>query len=206
MPLDLRACRTLSPRTFKDFFNYSHNPENADSSSTDYSHHFDLAGLHLNRECHRMDNPINDSIVCHSCGNSLEYRLKDKETMAQCPFCGIKLTLNANLSNAGVQPADFRSSAILPIRLPAVEKSKVAVAIFVLAILDLVGSVVGGVAIGGLEEQAELGWLVFFSGIFSGIVLLGLAQIVQCNFESVQRLLRIELLLVENNCWISRKL
>ena len=65
--------------------------------------------------------------------------------------------------------------------------------------------VIGGVAIGGLEEQAELGWLLFFSGIFSGIVLLGLAQIVHCNFESVQRLMRMELLLVENNCLISRK-
>lgn len=79
--------------------------------------------------------------------------------------------------------------------LPDVEDSGVAMAFTVLAVLDFMAAVIGGFAAG--EEQPEIGWAFFASGVISGLFLLGFARVVENTSQSAQRLRRIELILLK---------
>jgi len=78
-------------------------------------------------------------------------------------------------------------------RLPAIEDSSVAKALTIIAALELIGSPIVGLGVG--SDNAEVGWLVFISGVISGLILLGFARVIQNTFESSQRLKRLEMLM-----------
>jgi DNA-directed RNA polymerase subunit RPC12/RpoP len=80
--------------------------------------------------------------------------------------------------------------------LPAIEDSGVAIALTIIAALELVGSPIAGLIIGSDYHGNEVeGWLVFLSGLISGLILLGFARVIQNTFESSQRLRRLEMLM-----------
>jgi hypothetical protein len=85
------------------------------------------------------------------------------------------------------------SAMISLYKLPEVVESKVANALGAIAALELVASPLVGLVCG--YENAELGWCLFFSGIISGLILLGFARVIENTSESAQRLTRIEMLI-----------
>ena len=97
--------------------------------------------------------------------------------------------LNADLFNVDKQTA----TAIPLFTLPPVKKSGVATALTVIAGLELVGAPISGLVVG--SDNVLVGWVVFGSGIISGLIFLGFARVIQNTFESSQRLKRLELLL-----------
>ena len=80
----------------------------------------------------------------------------------------------------------------------SVEKSAVAEFLSIIAIIEIVLSPIVGLVIGA-NENAQLGWLIFVSGITGGLILLGFARVVEYLYESAQRLRRIEVLLLKAN-------
>ena len=95
--------------------------------------------------------------------------------------------------SAAPQPA----SVVTPkFTLPQIERSAVATALTIIAVLEFVGAVIGGFAAGsGYQGNAEVGWLIFAGGVISGFILLGFAGVIQNTFESSQRLRRLEILM-----------
>jgi hypothetical protein len=79
--------------------------------------------------------------------------------------------------------------------LPPIEASGVAFALRIVAALELVGAPFAGVGVGC--DNAPVGWLVFISGLISGLILLGFSQVIQHLSESSQRLQRIEMLILK---------
>jgi hypothetical protein len=45
------------------------------------------------------------------------------------------------------------------------------------------------------SDNTQAGWIVFLSGLISGLILLGFARVIQNTYESSQRLKRIEMLI-----------
>ena len=78
-------------------------------------------------------------------------------------------------------------------KLPPVEDSVVASFLTIIAALQLIAAPVAGLIIGSGSPQA--GWLVFLSGVVSGLILLGFARVIENTSQSAQRLQRIEMLI-----------
>lgn len=81
--------------------------------------------------------------------------------------------------------------------LPPIEESSVATVLTVIAALEFIAAPIAGLGIG--SDDALIGWLVFVSGVISGLILLGFAQVVEHTSESSQRLRRIEILIQKGN-------
>jgi len=73
------------------------------------------------------------------------------------------------------------------------EKSGVATALSAVAVLELVASPIAGIMLAS-QQAGYLGWMVFVSGVVSGLILLGFATVIDHLFEFVQRLREIEYL------------
>ena len=88
----------------------------------------------------------------------------------------------------------LRAPAAAPtFSLPPIKASGVAFALGTIAILEFVGATIAGLVVG--SANAPVGWLVFVSGVISGLILLGLVRIIEHLCESSQRLQRIEMLI-----------
>ena len=77
--------------------------------------------------------------------------------------------------------------------LPPIRESGTATALTVIGALEIVGAPIGGLGVG--SDNALVGWMVFGSGIITGLIFLGFARVIQNTFESSQRLRRLEILL-----------
>ena len=80
--------------------------------------------------------------------------------------------------------------------LPAIEDSKISVALDTIGTLTIIGAVLGGFGI-GFGNSAFTGWVLFLSGLTSGLILLGLAAVIDNTNRSKQYLERIEKLLIQ---------
>ena len=89
-------------------------------------------------------------------------------------------------------PAPVRSFS-----LPQVKDSSTASALAVIAVLELIAAPIAGLVLG--SDNTLVGWLVFLSGIISGLILLGFARVIEHLCESTQRLRRIEMLIWKAN-------
>ncbi len=78
-------------------------------------------------------------------------------------------------------------------RQELIQDSGVATALKVIATLELIGAPIAGLGVG--SDNALVGWMVFVSGIISGLIFLGFARVIQNTFESSQRLRRLEMLI-----------
>lgn len=77
--------------------------------------------------------------------------------------------------------------------LPPIENSIVASALSLIAVLELIGAPIAGLGVG--SDNTFAGWMVFVSGIVSGLIFLGFSRVIQNTFESSQRLKRLEMLI-----------
>jgi hypothetical protein len=84
-------------------------------------------------------------------------------------------------------------SAARPFTLPPIEDSVVASALTIISVLEFIGAPIAGLEVGS-DDKFD-GWVVFISGIISGLILLGFARVIQHTFESSQRLKRLEMLM-----------
>jgi len=91
------------------------------------------------------------------------------------------------------EPVLPASAAAQKLVLPPIQDSVVAIALTVIAVLEFIGSPIAGLAVG--QGNPEAGWLVFVSGVISGLILLGFAQVIQNTFETSQRLQRLEMII-----------
>ena len=90
-------------------------------------------------------------------------------------------------------PASESVSAVPAPTRPSVEQSGVATALTIIAFLELISAPIAGFGIG--SNNAFVGWMVFVSGVISGLIFPGFARVIQHTFESSQRLRRIEMLI-----------
>ena len=109
--------------------------------------------------------------------------------MPKCTKCGEDVSFfEADLFGGTVCPACISIE-----RQKSIESSGVATALTIIAVMELIASPIAGIAIG--SENTSVGWLVFVSGVISGLILLGFARVIAHSYESAQRLYRIEVLL-----------
>jgi DNA-directed RNA polymerase subunit RPC12/RpoP len=79
---------------------------------------------------------------------------------------------------------------ILPLQIDTPTTST---ALNAFAIFELIASPIAALAVGTAPEgKPVVGWIVFLSGVISGLILLGFSQIVRHTHESAKRLLEIE--------------
>jgi hypothetical protein len=78
-------------------------------------------------------------------------------------------------------------------KLPPIEGSAVADALTCVAVLEFIAAPIAGIGVGSGNTLA--GWVIFLSGVISGLILLGFAKVIDHTSQSAQRLLRIERLL-----------
>jgi len=91
------------------------------------------------------------------------------------------------------KPTPALPAATTKFTLPPVEDSAVASALTIIAVLELIAAPIAGLGVG--SDNTEVGWVVFVSGVISGLILLGFARVIQNTFESSQRLRRLEMLI-----------
>ena len=82
--------------------------------------------------------------------------------------------------------------------LPAIEDSNISAALGIIGGLTIIGAVLGGLGL-GFNHSAFAGWIFFLSGITSGLILLGLAAVVENTNHSKQYLKRIETLIFQKS-------
>lgn len=106
-------------------------------------------------------------------------------------FTGVTESVTSSEPAPTPQPAPAQNPAFsLP---PIIEGSGVAVALTIIAVLEFIGAPIAGLVVG--SDNAPVGWLVFVSGVVSGLMLLGFARVIDHLYESSQRLRRIEMLI-----------
>ena len=77
--------------------------------------------------------------------------------------------------------------------LPGIEKSGVAVALSIIAVLEVIAAPIAGFAVG--QDNTSVGWMIFLGGLTTALILLGFASVIEDLDESAQRLYRIEILI-----------
>jgi hypothetical protein len=93
-------------------------------------------------------------------------------------------------SSAGV------ASSVAP-EYPSVEKSNLAFALSIIAVLQLIAAPVAGFLVG--QESQPLGWTIFLTGLISGLILLGFAKVIEHLYECAQRLRHVDGFLQKSN-------
>jgi hypothetical protein len=94
----------------------------------------------------------------------------------------------------GAQSVQVPSSSAFSAR--RLSSSGTASALQIMAILEFVAAPIAGVAVG--SENGSLGFIIFISGILSGILMLGFARVVEYLYETAQRLRHIESILEQD--------
>jgi hypothetical protein len=105
-----------------------------------------------------------------------------------------------NLSNpkAYEVPAPTGNLAYVPKQEHrSIVESIIADVLMIIAALALLAAPIGGWVVGSKTGDASLGWIIFGSGSFAGLVLLGFAKIIEPLNEAAQRLRQIESRLAE---------
>jgi len=95
---------------------------------------------------------------------------------------------------AGAQSVQVPSSSAASDR--RLSSSGTASALQTIAILEFVGAPIAGVVVS--SENGSLGFIIFISGILSGIFMLGFARVVEYLYETAQRLRHIESILEQD--------
>ena len=143
---------------------------------------------------------------CPKCKQTLDAPEELANQMIECPTCKEMIEVPRRtrpswtvevVSKPALKPPE-------PARFPEfrLPDSGVAIALTIVAMLDFIGAVIGGLAVGvdnpyhdKYDSHPELGWLIFGCGLLSGLILLGFARVVEYSFQSAERLQRIETLM-----------
>jgi hypothetical protein len=154
---------------------------------------------------------------CPKCKQPIDAPEELVAQLIECPTC--KETIEVPVCSQPKPKAVPASPAPTPptppkFELPPIEDSGVATALTIIAVLEFIGAVIGGLVVGIGDRRyvsaehsdvgvayststgrPEIGWLIFCSGILSALILLGFARVIQNTFESSQRLRRLEILM-----------
>lgn len=141
---------------------------------------------------------------CPKCKQTLDAPEELATQLIECPTCKetIEVPVRSQRNEAPKPPEPPKPAPTPPtpapatppkFELPYIQDSAVASALTVVAVLEFIASPIAGLGIG--SDNTELGWLVFVSGVISGLILLGFARVIQNTFESSQRLRRLEMLM-----------
>jgi DNA-directed RNA polymerase subunit RPC12/RpoP len=130
--------------------------------------------------------------ACDHCGQSLEFPAEMSDHQSACPTCGYQVLLKPGDRQRAQPPTPELTRPATP-SLPGIEKSGVADALSVIAVLELIAAPIAGLIVG--QDNTFFGWMIVLSGLMSGLILLGFARVIEHLFESAQRLRRIEILL-----------
>ena len=138
---------------------------------------------------------------CPKCNQSLNAAEEFARELIECPFC--KETIEVPIrSQQAESPKPSPVSVPVSTDTPAspsspkyrpIEGSGVADALFIIGVLELIAAPIAGFLTD--QKNTSLGWIIFLSGLVSGLILLGLARVVEHLNESAQRLRHIEFLL-----------
>ncbi len=72
-----------------------------------------------------------------------------------------------------------------------------ATALGFIAVLEFIAAPIAGLGVGSDDTLA--GWVIFLSGVISGLIFLGFARVIEHAHEAAQRLHRIELLMLRDS-------
>jgi len=142
--------------------------------------------------------------ACPKCSQTIDAPQEMAAQLIECPTCKetIEVPVRSQRKEAPKQPEPPKPAPTTLTPAPAIppkygfqdiQDSSVATALTVIAALELLLSPFAGLGCG--DSNTELGWLVFVSGVISGLILLGFARVIQNTFESSQRLRRLEILM-----------
>lgn len=162
---------------------------------------------------------------CPKCAQTIDAPEELASQFIECPTCKETIEVPVHSQRKEVpKPPEPPKPAPTPqtpapatpqnFELPPIQDSAVASALTIIAVLEFIGAVIGGLVVGIGERhyvsaehsdvglayststgRPEIGWLIFCSGVLSGLVLLGFARVIQNTFESSQRLRRLEMLM-----------
>ena len=162
---------------------------------------------------------------CPKCKQPIDAPEELVAQLIECPTCKetIEVPVCSQPKETTKPPNPPKTAPVSPaptpttppkFELPPIEDSGVATTLTVIAVLEFIGAVIGGLVVGIGDRRyvsaehsdvgvayststgrPEIGWLIFCSGILSGLVLLGFARVIQNTFESSQRLRRLEILM-----------
>jgi hypothetical protein len=140
---------------------------------------------------------------CSKCKQTLNAPEELASQLIECPTCKetIEVPSRSQPTKPPLPPPSPTPARVPDLKLPVVEDSVVAIVLMIIGALDIVGSLIAAIAVGGGnpylsdDGNSELGWLIFLSGALSGLILIGFARVIQHSAHSAQRLRRIEMLI-----------
>jgi len=144
---------------------------------------------------------------CPKCKQTLDAPEELATQLIECPTCKetIEVPVRSQRKEAPKPPEPPKPAPTPPtpapatpkkFELPPIEDSMVSGLLTLIAALELIGSPIAGLIIGSdYNGNTAEGWLVFLSGVISGLILLGFARVIQNTSESSQRLRRLEMLM-----------
>ncbi len=140
---------------------------------------------------------------CPKCKQTLNAPEELATQLIECPTCKdtIEVPARSQPTKPPIQLPSPTPARVPELRLPAVEDSVVAAVLTVIAALDIIGALISALVIGignpfvTDDGKPEFAWLIFISGILSGLILFGFARVIQNSAQSAQLLRRIEMLI-----------
>ena len=142
---------------------------------------------------------------CPKCKQTLDAPEELATQLIECPTCKetIEVPVHSQRKEAPKLPEPPKPAPIRPpptptqvpeIRLPRVETfSGIASALEVIAVLEFIAAPIAGLGVG--SDNTFAGWVIFLSGVISGLIFFGFAAIIRHLHQSAQRLHRIEILI-----------
>jgi DNA-directed RNA polymerase subunit RPC12/RpoP len=150
---------------------------------------------------------------CPMCAQTIDAPEELATQLIECPTCKERIEVPARSQLSSSWKTEYAAKPPPPpepppppptpapatpqkFELPPIEDSAVSGFLTFIAALELIASPIAGLVIGSdYHGDTVTGWLVFLSGVISGMMLLGFARVIQNTFESAQRLKRLEMLM-----------
>jgi hypothetical protein len=140
---------------------------------------------------------------CPKCSQTLDAPEELSTQLIDCPTCKetIEVPVRSRPTEPPKPPEPQPKPASNPppapqapeFKLPPLEDSAVAGFLTFIATLELIAAPIAGLIVG--SDNAQAGWVIFLSGVVSGLILLGFARVIDNTSLSAQRLRRIEMLI-----------
>jgi len=144
---------------------------------------------------------------CPKCKQTLDAPEELASQLIECPTCKetIEVPVRSQPKEAPRPPEPPKPTPVPPtpapatppkFELPPIVVSRVGIALSIIAVLEFIGApIAGGIVGSGYHGNVVAGWIVFVSGVISGLIFLGFACVIDRIHQSAQRLHRIELLI-----------
>ena len=145
---------------------------------------------------------------CPKCSQTIDAPEELATQLIDCPTC--KETIEVPVRSHPSKPPASAPPPAAPAPTPTpaltsppapkyryVDESAVARALSIIAVLELILAPFAGLLVG--LESTSTGWMIFLSGLISGLILQGFATVIEHTYESAQRLRHIEFVLCKDS-------